>query len=252
MRKEKIGKIDVEFFDGIDEMPIERFHVYNKYLLIDSSIGSNAFHIDSHIEKIAKYIHLKDDKNAMVELMNMRQNMHFVLNSVSPDHLSFACLISKINNEVRNDLSEAGLKETLFKIKEGLNIGLIGTLLSLIKKKIDKEIKLFFPEIGDSSKTKEYFSKVKNRTLKILEQIIESKDNNKTIEELENEIFLIFKPKRFTGKESEEIQYIKQFEEMCYYITKQSGRDSKKMTVLEFYQAFELIKKENKPKNGRK
>jgi hypothetical protein len=252
MRKEKIGKIEVEFFDGIDEMLIERFHIFNKYLLIDSAIGSTPQQIDSHIEKIAKYIHLKDDKHAITELMNMRQNLHFVLNSVSPEHLSFACLISKIDNESRTDLSENGLKETLFKLKDGLNVGLIGTLLSLIKKKIDKEIELFFPEMGNSSKTKEYFSKVKSRTLKILEKIIDNKDNEKTIEELENEIFLIFKPKRFTGKESEEIQYIKQFEEMCYYVTKQSGRDAKKMTVLEFYQAFELIKKENKPKNGRK
>jgi len=37
-------------------MPIVNFQKYNKYLLIDSGIGSDADDIDAHITRVAKFI----------------------------------------------------------------------------------------------------------------------------------------------------------------------------------------------------
>jgi len=247
MKIEKIGKYEVEILDSIEEMLIDRFHVYNKYLLIDSSIGATPEAIDGHIEKIIKYINYKDDKSATLELMNMRQALHFIYNSVSPEHLAFACLIKRIDGIECNDLTENGLREIVNKLKEGLTVGLIGNLLSFIKKKIEIELDLFFPDIFDNSRTKEYYLKLKERALKKLEGIIENKDNNKDIDEIDKNIFQMFKPKKFFGKDSEEILYQKKFEEMCLMISKNLNINAKSMTVIEFYSAFEMLKKENKP-----
>ena len=62
-----INKKVVRVYDSIDEMPIVNFQKYNKYLLIDSGIGSDADDIDAHIVKIAKYIKSSNNKKALQE-----------------------------------------------------------------------------------------------------------------------------------------------------------------------------------------
>lgn len=49
-----VNKKVVRVYDSIDEMPIVNFQKYNKYLLIDSGIGSDADDIDAHITRVAK------------------------------------------------------------------------------------------------------------------------------------------------------------------------------------------------------
>ena len=41
MRKIVLAKHKVELYDSIDELPIVRFHKYNKMLLIDAGVGSD-------------------------------------------------------------------------------------------------------------------------------------------------------------------------------------------------------------------
>lgn len=63
----------------------------------------------------------------------------------------------------------------------------------------------------------------------------------------------MYEPKTFSGRQSEEVRFIKGFEEAVVYLSQHSPRDPKKMTVLEFYQALETIKKQlkrNKKLNG--
>ena len=67
MKSLLINKKIVRVYDSIDEMPIINFQKYNKYLLIDSGIGSDADDIDAHIIKIAKFIKANNSKKALQE-----------------------------------------------------------------------------------------------------------------------------------------------------------------------------------------
>lgn len=127
------GKI-VKVYDSIDEMPIINFQKYNKYLLIDSGIGSDADDIDSHIVRIAKYIKSDDSKKALQELQNMRQNMYMVNSEISPKYLAFAALIYSIDGKKVDDLSDDGLKDILAKLKEVKHSSVINFLTWLKKK----------------------------------------------------------------------------------------------------------------------
>ena len=51
MKTVKIGEYTVEIYDAIDELPMLRFHKYNKMLLVDAGIGSDLQDFDTHIEK---------------------------------------------------------------------------------------------------------------------------------------------------------------------------------------------------------
>ena len=134
MKSLLINKKIVRVYDSIDEMPIVNFQKYNKYLLIDSGIGSDADDIDAHIVKIAKFIKANNNKKALQELQNMRQNMYMVNNEISPKYLAFAALIHSIDGKEVNDLSDDGLKKLLHDLKDIKHSKVIDFLFWLKKK----------------------------------------------------------------------------------------------------------------------
>lgn len=91
-----INKHNVVLYDSIDELPMLRFHKYNKMLLVDAGVGSDLSDFDRHIEKVIRYLNSPTPNMATVELENMRQNIYFIQSEVSPRHLAFAVLVKSI------------------------------------------------------------------------------------------------------------------------------------------------------------
>ena len=79
MKTVKIGKHNVELYDTIEELPITRFHKYQKYLLVDSGIGSTIEDFDKHIEKARRFLILNDPANAQKELENLQHLLTLIL-----------------------------------------------------------------------------------------------------------------------------------------------------------------------------
>lgn len=236
-----VNKKVVRVYDSIDEMPIVNFQKYNKYLLIDSGIGSDADDIDAHIVKIAKFIKANNNKKALQELQNMRQNMYMVNNEISPKYLAFAALIHSIDGKEVNDLSDDGLKKLLQDLKDIKHSKVIDFLLWL-KKKVTSELETYFPGDFVNSKEKEAYDKLKNRTLLVLDSIINDTDNTEQIELIDTMMLNMHTPKVFIGSESVEVKYDKQFESTCLLIAQKTNMDARKMTVLQFYNAIDNIK----------
>lgn len=241
MKSLLINKKIVRVYDNIDEMPIVNFQKYNKYLLIDSGIGSDADDIDAHIVKIAKFIKANNNKKALQELQNMRQNMYMVNNEISPKYLAFAALIHSIDGKEVNDLSDDGLKKLLQDLKDIRHSKVIDFLLWL-KKKVTSELETYFPGDFVNPKEKEAYDKLKNRTLLVLDSIINDTDNTEQIELIDTMMLNMHTPKVFIGSESVEVKYDKQFESTCLLIAQKTNMDARKMTVLQFYNAIDNIK----------
>lgn len=241
MKSLLINKKIVRVYDSIDEMPIVNFQKYNKYLLIDSGIGSDADDIDAHIVKIAKFIKANNNNKALQELQNMRQNMYMVNNEISPKYLAFAALIHSIDGKEVNDLSDDGLKKLLQDLKDIKHSKVIDFLLWL-KKKVTSELETYFPGDFVNPKEKEAYDKLKNRTLLVLDSIINDADNTEQIELIDTMMLNMHTPKVFIGSESVEVKYDKQFESTCLLIAQKTNMDARKMTVLQFYNAIDNIK----------
>lgn len=241
MKSLLINKKIVRVYDSIDEMPIINFQKYNKYLLIDSGIGSDADDIDAHIVKIAKYIKSNNNRKALQELQNMRQNIYMVNSEISPKYLAFAALIHSVDGKEVNDLSDDGLKKLLQDLKEIKHSKVIDFLLWL-KKKVTSELEIYFPGDFVNPKEKEAYDKLKNRTLLVLDSIINDTDNTEQIELIDTMMLNMHTPKVFIGSESVEVKYDKQFESTCLLIAQKTNMDARKMTVLQFYNAIDNIK----------
>lgn len=232
----------LSLYDSIDELPIQNFQKYNKYLLIDAGIGSDIDDIDKHISKIAKYINT-DKKLAMRELQNMRQNLYMINSSISPKNMAFVALIHSVDGKKVEDLSDENLKAILNSINTTKN-SILTKLLVSIKKKIQEELELYFPDEFISVKEKENYDKLKQRTLLVLDSVINDRDNSTEISTIDDYFFNLYKPSIFIGSESIEIKYDKQFETMCMLISQKASMNAKNMTVLQFYNTLTNIKQQ--------
>lgn len=231
----------IKVYDSIDEMPIINFQKYNKYLLIDSGIGSDADDIDAHIVRIAKFIKANNTAKALQELQNMRQNIHMVNSKISPKYMAFAALIHSIDGRQVTDLSDENLKSILEQLKNVKHSKIIDFLVWL-KKKVAFELETYFPNDFITPKEKEAYDRLKQRTLLVLDTIISETDNSEQIDMIDTMMLNMQSPKSFTGSESVEVKYDKQFESTCLLISQKTNIDAKKMTVLQFYNAVENIK----------
>lgn len=243
-----VNKKVVRVYDSIDEMPIINFQKYNKYLLIDSGIGSDADDIDAHITRIARFIKSNNAKKALQELQNMRQNMYMVNNEISSRYLAFAALIHSIDGKEINDLSDDGLKNTLAELKRIKHSTIINFLIWL-KKKVTTELETYFPGDFISSKEKDAYDKLKQRTLLVLDSIMNGTNNSEQIETIDIIMLNMHSPKSYIGSESVEVKYDKQFESTCLLIAQKTSMDAKKMTVFQFYNAVDNIKQQLEAEN---
>ena len=233
----------VKLYDSIDELPIVNFQKYNKCILIDSGLGSDIDSVDSHIVNIAKFINSDNKKQALLELQNMRQNLYMIVSNVSPKNLAFAALIHSIDGEEQKDLSDTHLQELIDIINESEQSILSNILLGL-KKKLSTELEIYFPSEFDSAKEKEAYSKLKMKLILQLQEVAEDIEKASEIAEIDKFLFSLHKPKNFTGKESEEVKYDKQFESACMIISQKTGMNAKSMTVLEFYNTLSNLQKQ--------
>lgn len=246
MRTVDIKGKKVELYDAIEDLPIMRFHKYNKMLLVDAGIGSDLADFDKHIEKAIRYAHSKTPQLAAVELENMRQNVYFVQSEISPRYLAFAVLVKSVNGTPCNDLSDDGLQKTI-NLFSDVPHSEITAQLEAVKKKIDDELRLYFPRLFDDATLKEYYDKLKQRTIVVLRTIIDGRATEadaKEIDDITAELITYFNPQEFTGSDGVEIKHDRQFENMCLILSQNLHVDPKKFTVLEYYNAFEYIKEQ--------
>jgi len=244
MKNLTLGTKIITVYDSIDEMPIANFQKYNKYLLIDSGIGSDVDSLNDHIQRIAKLINAGNKEFAIKELQNMRQNIAMINSEISPQYLAFTALIHSIDGKKNEDLSDDHLKEVLKEINKVSHSSLL-SFLSRFKKKIDLELATYFKEFDDNPMEKEAYDKIKERTLLVLDGIKTEKDNTEKIDKIDEYLFGLYRPNTFVGRNSIEVKYDKNFEaSRCTISQRFNGMSTEDMTVLQFFNAIELIKRQ--------
>lgn len=245
MREAIINKHKFAFYDGIDTMPIKQFHLYSKYVLVEGGIGDSISDIDTHIGKIMELIKANQGEKALKACLNLRQGMYMVLNGLDIHNKATLCLTKSVDGKDWTDWSESGLQSLYELIEEG-KVKDIEEIRKEIGEKLDKELQTYFPEIFESAKEKNYLDALKAKALLQLAQIVDGVDNSKEIERVDKELASFLEPKCFEGKDSEEVKFDKQFEDMCLAMSKEFGGAVKGYTIMEFYSAFAHMDKEQK------
>lgn len=257
----KIGKHTVEFYDTIEELPIVRFHKYQKLLLVDAGVGSDITAFDQRIEKARRFIIAGKPDQAQQELENLRQCVFMIQNELAPKHRAFAALVTKLDGKECADIGDDALAAITEKLNDVPESELTAQF-DAVKKKIDGELMLYFPALFNDSDVKEYYDILRKRTLEILNGIVAGQsapDKTDIVEKLTTALITYSHPKLFTGSDGVEIQFDRQFENLCLVMSEQLHVEPKKYSVLEFYNAFDFVKErakqaeraQKRPKFGR-
>ena len=244
----EIGKHKVEMYDGIEELPIVRFHKYQKLLLIEAGIGSDLSALDNRLDKARRFLADGKADKAQQELENLRQCVNFIQQGINPKQLAFAVLVKSIDGKDCDDISDDALNAVLKKLNDS-PVSKLAALLGAVKKKIDSELNVYFPRLFNDSETKEYYDIIKKRTLEILNGIVTGVEDpaaTDAVEKLTNDLILYAKPKAFAGPDGVEVQFDRQFENLCLALSEQLHVDPKKYTALEFYNAFDFLQERAK------
>lgn len=234
------GRI-LKVFDSIEEMPIVNFQKYNKFLIIDSGIGSDMNDVDAHITRIAKLVQTGDTRKTLQELQNLRQNLYMVNSEISPKYMAFAALIHSIDGERVIDLSDDNLKRIIQSLNRVKHSAIIDFLWWL-KKKLNSELETYFPEDFSNVREKDAYDRLRARTLLVLDSVANGTDNSDGIEAIDKALLQAYRPNSFSGASSVEVTYDKQFESACLLIAQRANLDARGMTVLQFYSAFNNIR----------
>lgn len=252
MREVTIAKHKICVYESIEDLPIVRYNRYTKFCMLESNIGSSFDAYSRHIERIARYIGNDDKVNAGKELDNLRQSLFFGLNETDLESMSFACLIYSIDGKIRDDLTDNGLRATLDLIKHYTTKHTLSEILSESKKKISEEVEVYFPAMVDTATGKEYYTRLKKRSLLILDDIINRTKSHATeIDRLTATMITSSKPLSFSGDNNAELKHDTNFEQTCITISKELHTNAKHMTVIEYYNALDYLNKLSKEQKKR-
>lgn len=246
MKNIKIGSHTVTYYDSIEDLPVSRFQKFNKLLMIDAGVGSSVQDFDVHLQRMAKYVGKGQIDNYNKEVDNIRQNLFFITENLSPKHRAFAALIRSVDGKNFEDISDSGLDE-VFALIHDVTVKELDSITEEVKKKLNFECKQYFPSIFDDSLTKEYYSKLREWTLLTLEKISAENSENITILEkkintLADEILLYSSPRVFSGPNNAEVEFDKAFDTTCMFIAQNLHVNPSGFTVLQFYNALTYVK----------
>lgn len=244
MVTQKIGRHEVEMYDAIDELPIVRFHRYQKMLLIDSGIGGDIAAFDQRTERARRFLLAGELEKAQAEFENLRQCVFFVQSGLNPKHRAFAVLVTKIDGEPTGDASDAAIDAVLAKLADAPE-GEVTARLEAVKKKIDTELRLYFPLLFEVPEVKEYYDILRSRSLALLGAIMGGKADpvaEPEVDALTTALLTYSRPEKFDGAGGMEIRQDREFENLCLALSEQLHVKPKEYTVLEFYNAFDFLK----------
>lgn len=253
----RIGKHTVEMYGAVDELPVVRFHKYQKLLLIDAGIGGDVSALDQRLEKTRRYLMAGKTKDAQQELANLRQCVFLIQSELLPRHRAFAALVKRVDKEEIPDASDASIDRVLELLADVPSGEIDGQLVS-VKKKIEGELTLYFPTLFESPETKEYFDLMKRRTAAVLSLLAAgiNPNGNGDVEELTTRMATLAPARVFDGPEGEEVKADRNFEDVCLVLSEQLHINPKTCTVFEYYSAYDFVqrrqkeaeKAQNKPK----
>lgn len=136
----RLFKDKIELYDNIESLPIDLFSKFNKYLMIESALGTSLYDLDkNHLAALYKIA--GDKSKTIAQLNNLRQLIQLIISEVTVNQLAFACLVRSINGKEITDYSEDSLKQIVQKLAR------MGLTQEVLKKKRTEQKKSYLQSL---------------------------------------------------------------------------------------------------------
>ena len=244
MRKINFNKHEIELYDGIDEMPVTRYHKFTQLMVLAAGEGNDIAAVKSKILGIKQMLDDEKPEKAKVELLNLYQTFFLIDTMTDPRSLAFACLVKSIDGKPRDGVNEDAIKETAAMLDGWITKGERDgkdNVVDAVKKKIETELAYYFPEHTDTN----------GELLALLRREIEIRlkriADNEDLEQKHPELERVRRRMRDINYDNTRLytDYEKEsdvsFEQGCLAITGELHKDAKQMTVMEYHAAMKLL-----------
>jgi len=105
------GPYRLEIHDSIETLPPHKEAKMQYYQMSEFGIGHTWESIDEHLNGVIMAAGQNDVPSLMQNIENLRINYFTIASQYNPEHLSWLCLIHKIDGQVFDDLTHESLVE---------------------------------------------------------------------------------------------------------------------------------------------
>ena len=138
-------RVEVIFYDSIEEMPHRRYMKFNKEMMRANEVGNTVADMMKRVDRAMSFIGAKEHDKAMKELSNAKMSYSYAQNQLEPKGLALAAMVKSINGVERNDISTSGLQSTLALLQDiGITKKELDDTSGSIKKKLRGSLKFSF------------------------------------------------------------------------------------------------------------
>ncbi len=138
----KLGRNRAEIYDDIHDAPMDRYMMYNLYAMLDAGIGSDIQAVDNHYFALITQLTNNKIKEAKDQLVNYRQNLHFIVENISPKMMSFACIVKTWNGTPVKISTQKQVELWSKRIAPDITHKRLNTIINNFKKKLKSRLKL--------------------------------------------------------------------------------------------------------------
>lgn len=231
--------------DSIETMSCERYHKYEKMMILDGGVGGDYDGIANRLNNIMELIE-RDPKKAMLEVKNLGQTLYFMENDFMPKMRALACRVESVDGEPFEDMSDDGIGEMAKRLEKMLNVKELDEETLRAKKKIDDEMSTMFSGRTDA----EEMNLIEARLMTMLDAIVEGRDVTEAVKAIDDKIW----QKRDIVDFGEwDVAFDKSWEKSCLRIGENLHLNAKAMTQMEYESAIEMmVQDSNERKNNKK
>lgn len=129
----KVGRYEIELHDDLT-MPAKQFALWMKYVIIDASLGSDPKNLMANLNRARLYNGENETEKTEVELGNIMEQVHLILNEMNPTLLCFAAKIKSVNGKEIKKMTDADVLKWHKKLS-GVQVGKLREVVDSVKKK---------------------------------------------------------------------------------------------------------------------
>lgn len=122
------------FFNSVNDLPIKRYQLLQRYTLIDAGIGSTSDDVIRHLHRMDEFIQVGDMESVSTERENMLMNFNFMLGEEYVKSYVFASMIKKVDGELI-EVTDDNIDELVSMLEcSDITVGMIDDITALQKK----------------------------------------------------------------------------------------------------------------------
>ncbi len=246
-------KLSVTLYESADEMPMDLYFMRNQYGVLDYEAGSSLEDVNKRFERLDMFMVNNQREEMLQERSNMHQTFFNIITKIHFPSLQFGCHIKAVNGEPLQDYSPKTLIATMDRMgKEGFTYKSLTETLEGLKKKLNMELALMFPDKYQDTARLNYLSQIKAKALAELNYVLTGEE--RYLHEIKGVVGYfqsLLAPKNISWTNSKNIiiEAKRSYEKVCSLLMQSGIPNPGQLSIIKFHVAVDTYDTKRRTKS---